>query len=173
MYYHPLIHKRRSIRKKNHDYKQKGLYFLTISCQHMKRFHPFARVRYKQMALSYPGMMVEEEWKKLTSRFDNIRLHAFVVMPNHFHSILEITYSNEHTSALGEIVGAFKSITTCEYIKGIKSRGWKPFHKRLWQRDYWDIIIRDERAYFNISRYIHNNPKKWIETRSRYWERRQ
>ena len=59
------------------------------------------------------------------------------------------------------MMGAFKSITTVEYIRGVKNLGWQTFNGKLWQRDYYEHIIRDERAYENISNYIINNPTKW------------
>jgi len=62
---------------------------------------------------------------------------------------------------LGDIVGAFKSITTVEYIRGVKQQGWPPFDKRLWQRNYWEHIIRNERALNAIRRYIIDNPRRW------------
>ncbi len=62
---------------------------------------------------------------------------------------------------LGDIVGAFKSITTVEYIRGVKQHGWSPFHKRLWQRNYYEHIIRNDRALDAIRRYIVQNPVRW------------
>ena len=50
---------------------------------------------------------------------------------------------------------------TNEYIRGVKTLGWQRFYKKLWQRDYWEHIIRNERSYQNISNYIINNPAKW------------
>jgi len=70
----------------------------------------------------------------------------------------------EHTgSPLHEIVQWFKTMTTNEYIRNVKSNDWKRFDKKLWQRNYWEYIIRNERSYKNISKYIINNPKKWNE----------
>ena len=62
---------------------------------------------------------------------------------------------------IGDIVGGFKSLTTNEYIYGVKHLGWAPFNSKIWQRNYYEHIIRDERAYQNISNYIINNPAKW------------
>ncbi len=76
--------------------------------------------------------------------------------------------SDEHI-ILGEHVGSplsaavqwFKTMTTNEYIRGVKTRGWQPFDKKIWQRNYYEIIIRNEWSYENISNYILNNPSKW------------
>ena len=67
------------------------------------------------------------------------------------------------TKTVGDMMDAFKSITTVEYIRGIKTLRWKPFDKKLWQRNYYEHIIRDEQSYQNISDYIINNPAKWAD----------
>jgi putative transposase len=67
--------------------------------------------------------------------------------------------------SVGDIVDAFKSITTVEYIRGIKNSGWNPFNGKLWQRNYHDHIIRNEQSYQTIASYIINNPAKWNEDR--------
>jgi len=69
--------------------------------------------------------------------------------------------------ALGDIIGAFKSITTLEYIRGIDHLNWPHFHERLWQRNYHDHIIRDDNAWYRIHLYIQTNPARWAEDRER------
>jgi putative transposase len=64
---------------------------------------------------------------------------------------------------LGQIIGAFKSITTHEYITGVDKHGWMQFNKRLWQRNYYERILRDEKEMDAIWRYIDANPSKWGE----------
>ncbi len=64
---------------------------------------------------------------------------------------------------MGEIVGWFKTMTTNEYIRGIQKFGWSPFHGRLWQQNYYDHIIRDEKDLTAIRKYIAENPSKWPE----------
>ncbi|MBK9299766.1 MAG: hypothetical protein IPN14_03910 [Bacteroidetes bacterium] len=59
---------------------------------------------------------------------------------------------------IGDMMDAFKPITTVEYIRGIKTLGWQPFDGKLWQRNYWEYIICDEQSYQRISEYIINNP---------------
>jgi len=54
-------------------------------------------------------------------------------------------------------------MTTNEYIRGVKNLNWEPFDKKLWQRNYWEHIVRDENSYFKISNYIINNPMNWKE----------
>ena len=63
------------------------------------------------------------------------------------------------------MLDAFKSITTVEYIHVVKQLGWVPFDGKLWQRDYYEHIIRDDRSYQTISEYILSNPAKWVDDR--------
>ena len=67
------------------------------------------------------------------------------------------------TKTIGDMMDAFKSITTVEYIRGVKTLGWPRFDGTLWQRNYYEHIIRDEESYLQISNYILNNPAKWAE----------
>ncbi len=182
--YNPNIHHRRSIRLKGYDYSQAGLYFITICCQ--DRECRFGKIENGQMQLNDAGMMVENEWLKLSERFKNIQLHEYVVMPNHFHAILEIVGATlvvaqnddgtqkgqpqgiaptdtEKNKTVGEMIGAFQSIVTVEYIRGVKTLGWQPFNGKLWHRNYWEHIIRNEQSYQTISEYIINNPAKWTD----------
>jgi putative transposase len=62
---------------------------------------------------------------------------------------------------LGKIIGAYKSITTHEFIQGIKERAWPVFTKRLWQRNYYEHILRDQVDYERIAGYIWDNPANW------------
>jgi len=64
---------------------------------------------------------------------------------------------------LGDVVGVFKSITTHEYIMGVRERGWSPFDGRLWQRNYWEHIIRNDTSYRRIYDYTEHNPALWEE----------
>ena len=64
---------------------------------------------------------------------------------------------------IGQIMGAFKSITTNKYIQGVEQHDWKYFQVRLWQRNYYEHIIRNEQAYDKIAEYIINNPCNWLK----------
>ena len=68
----------------------------------------------------------------------------------------------EHVgSPLRTVIQWFKTMTTNEYIRGVKTLGWEPFNGKLWERNYWERIIRDEKSFENIMKYIINNPKNW------------
>jgi len=175
MIYDPLIHNRRSIRLKGYDYSRPGLYFITICCK--DRACLFGDVIDGIMILNNPGHMVNREWLKLPKRFKNIKLHEYIVMPNHFHGILEIVgadlvnapadenidkgHPQGDAPTVGDMIGAFQSIVTVKYIRGVKSFGWEPFNGKLWQRNYYEHIIRNRQSYWRISNYIKNNPANW------------
>ncbi len=63
---------------------------------------------------------------------------------------------------IGDVVRWFKTMTTNKYIDGVKQFNWEQFDKKLWQRNYYEHIIRNEKSYLHISEYIHNNPMQWI-----------
>jgi REP element-mobilizing transposase RayT len=187
MRFDPEKHHRRSIRLKGYDYAQVGAYFLTIVAQ--DRACLFGEVADGEIRLNDVGHMVHQEWTNLPNRFLNIDLDAFIVMPNHIHGIIVITDVDpvnpvdpvgaglvpaQHDNAaitsgattrvaptVGGIVGAFKSVTTVRYIHGVKHDGWLPFRGRLWQRNYYEHIIRDEESLNRIRGYIVNNPLQW------------
>ncbi|WP_299464856.1 transposase [uncultured Microscilla sp.] len=161
------FYERRSIRLPGYDYTQESLYYITLCCQN--RLKLFGEVVNSELVPNAAGKMVEEEWKALTTRFPEIRLHAYVVMPNHFHAVVEmcsteqIDSKNEKPPTLGNIIAGFKSIVTVNYIRGVKELGWQPFDKKVWQRNYWEHIIRNDQAYQKITEYIIENPIYWKE----------
>ena len=157
MIYDPNIHHRRSIRLPEYDYSQIGGYFVTIVTQDRECL--FGDVVDKKMILNNAGKMIQRIWNELPTRFPNIELDEYIVMPNHFHGILIII--KKSSKSLGDIVGAFKSITTHKYILGVKNNRWQRFNKKLWQRNYWEHIIRDENDLNRIREYINNNPFDW------------
>lgn len=178
-------HHRKSIRLKGYDYSKAGLYFITICCQN--RVHLFGNVINKQMILNDAGKMIEKWFNELQNKFPDIKCHEMVVMPNHIHFIIEnigsvgadlrvcLNDSNfpktekrvseilgEHAgSPLHRVLQWFKTMSTNEYIRGVKNNNWIPFDGKLWQRNYWEHIIRNDQSYQKISDYIINNPSKW------------
>ncbi len=132
-----------------------------------------------EMQCNEAGEMICAEWEALLQRFPTVELDEWVVMPNHLHGIIVIVDSARTSpmdspdgagmnpaptskSTLGDIVGAFKSISTNQYIEGVHNKGWIPFFKKLWQRNYHEHIVRNERELEAIRKYIHNNPKQWM-----------
>jgi REP element-mobilizing transposase RayT len=169
--------KRRSIHLKHYDYSLNGLYFVTICIYQHKCL--LGDIVDGVMLLNNAGRMVARQWVDLKNRFDSIVLHEFVVMPNHFHGIIEIINnpSEVHIGSsdevdcslgkktIGSIVGAFKSLSTNEYIEKVKQGSWPRFDEYFWQRNYYEHIIRDEVAYLKISEYVQFNALKWGDDR--------
>lgn len=157
-------HRRRSIRLAGYDYSQPGAYFVTIVC--FRRFCLLGNMEEDQVRLLDAGRMVERTWLDLEKRFHLVRLDEYIVMPNHLHGILFLEEAQDPQSArvaLGGVIGAFKSLTTNTYIQGVRENHWQPFEGKLWQRNYFERIIRDDRELDQIRLYILNNPRKWAE----------
>ncbi len=215
---------RRSLRLPHYDYSRAGYYFITITAQN--RAHLFGEIVDGEMVLNVAGRMVEGLWYDISNDFENVRLHEFVIMPNHIHGIVEITYKNsvgaESISAhmnpnykinqnpvgansistlnvdsknihiskradtgsaptryksynhgniqkaeidsaptLSTIVQSFKRHTTLQYIQMVKNNILPPFNKRIWQRNFYEHVIRDTNDYARIAEYIINNPLTW------------
>jgi REP element-mobilizing transposase RayT len=134
----PQKHHRRSIRLKDYDYSQAGAYYVTINVQNRECL--FGEIVDYEMILNEAGKTIEEQWLTLLERFPNIELDFYQIMPNHSHGIIVIVESElgvkpragkSPASTLGDIVGAFKSITTHEYIQGVGNKNWRQFYKRL------------------------------------------
>ncbi len=160
MKYVPEKYHRRSIRMKGYDYSQTGVYFITICLQHKACL--FGNIVDGSMVLNNAGLMVEQWYHELENKFSDIRCDKYVIMPNHFHCIVINNDGGEHTgSPLRAVVQWFKTMTTNEYIRGVKHNGWKRFDGKLWQRNYYEHIVRNEKELNRIRQYIMDNPAKW------------
>lgn len=177
--YNPHIHHRKSIRLKGHDYGQAGLYFITICCQN--RICRFGHVENGEMVLNEYGRIANDEWVKTPEIHPNVKLHDFVIMPNHIHGIIQLldigrgelhspnNKPNDNggvcktlrlpSQTIGAIVRVYKSSVT----KQINLLGAFDTPNKLWQRNYHEHIIRNEKLYQRISEYIINNPAKWAD----------
>lgn len=161
------------MRLDGYDYSQEGWYFITICTQDRRCM--FGQIIGDRMQLNDAGVMKESWWKKLTGKFPIVRTDEYVVMPNHFHGIINVgaapcgrpSIHNESgqprrvTPTLADIVHWFKTMTTNQYIRGVKRGDWPPFHKKLWQRNYYEHIIRDEEELDHFRQYIGDNPANW------------
>jgi len=174
MPYNPNIHHRRSIRLKGYDYSQEGLYFITICCDN--RASLFGKIENHEMILNDAGKIANECWLEIPQHFLNVILHEHIIMPNHIHGIIEIGTKNvslsqpiiDNVEETKNVSPLFKSPsrTIGSIVRGYKIGVTKWFRnntdiQKVWQRDYYEHIIRDEKAYFNISNYIINNPAAW------------
>lgn len=161
MKYNPHIHHRRSIRLKGYDYSRPGAYFITI-CTHQRECL-LGEIIDGQIQLNQFGKIVQYHWQNLEKHHSHIQLDEFVVMPNHFHGIIIIntkldtdTSINIQQTAIPEIIRGFKTFSARQ-INKLRHQPGVP----LWQRNYYERIIRDEEELNQIKKYIINNPQNW------------
>ena len=175
---------RRSIRLKGYDYSLAGAYFVTIStqdrsvCVRRRRGGCHVSQRGRADGLYRVGHIARPVSRRRSGRVrrdaqSHPRHHSFLprgvsvgaplvgaqdVAPNR-------TIDNRATTrvapTLGDVVGAFKSRVTVEYTRGVKTKGWPAFRRRLWQRNFYEHIIRNEVSLNHIRQYILDNPARW------------
>lgn len=184
--YNPEIHHRRSIRLQGYDYSQAGAYFITICCQ--DRISRFGHIQNGEMHLNEFGQIAHDEWIKLSERFPNFELDVFQIMPNHLHGIIVLKDINDNAvgaelapalfppvlddispivigaeaspaPTIADIIGAYKSLVFKNCLTIYKSKN--EIMGKLWQRNYYEHIIRNEQTYLTIANYIITNPLTW------------
>ncbi len=182
--YDPKIHHRHSIRIPKYDYSQNGYYFITICIENKRKI--LANIIYGEnsknnvgagpvsaqniknefikLQLTKIGNIIEKNYLNIENEFKNIKLHDYVIMPNHIHGIIEITERADTGPAptISDIICSFKTRTTHEISLGIKDGKYAPYQKRFWQRNYYEHVIRNEKEYLRILEYIQYNPLNWI-----------
>ena len=157
---------RRSIRLKEYDYTQPGAYFVTIVAG--ERLCIFGEIVGGDVQLSQMGEIACKEWERLPHRFKHLRLDEFIVMPNHVHGIIVLdglsdvgaglrpapTIVNRY--GLPEIIRAFKAFSSrrINELRGTPGT-------QIWQRNYYEHVIRNEYDLSEIREYIVRNPMKW------------
>jgi len=171
---------RRSVRLPDVNYGRSGFYFVTLVTQ--DRAHIFGRVIDGQVHLSSADEIVRDEWLRTPVIRPGVNLDEWIVMPNHFHTIIGIDSEahrdnrygrvGAHRSApcpssgvpmlsraprsLGSIIAQFKSVTARQINTIRDSQG-----VRVWQRGYDEHIIRNEVELDKVREYIRNNPRNW------------
>jgi REP element-mobilizing transposase RayT len=175
----PLHHHRRSIRLKGYDYTQPGAYFVTMNSQNREPL--FGSIANGKMKLSQAGEIVLIVWRKLPAAHP-VQLDEVVIMPEHFHGIIWIigeskgeAFGNKspevieslspnaspqrprgtQPNSLNAIIQNFKSVSTRKINAALKTPG-----DKIWQRDYYERIIRNERELNAIRQYIRDNPSR-------------
>jgi len=156
---------RRSIRLRGYDYSRPGVYFITICAT----THLFGRVRAGAMVHSRLGEVARECWKSIPDHFPHVRLDTLVVMPDHVHGILFLHGDGSRLSAIGRIsagslgtvVRSFKSVVAARinHLRGARLGG-------IWQRNYFDRIIRSDADLARAREYIRDNPARWDRRRA-------
>lgn len=188
MKFDPQKHHRRSIRLKGYDYSQAGAYFVTIVT--WRRECLFGEVVDGVMNLNRHGHVVRDAWFDLKNHYRHVELGEFVIMPNHAHGIIVLIDDRRGgSSSLGETIASDADLSgidpmqtnqTRPYVKPIPRHGlpeivraFKSFSAKrinrllrtdgipVWQRNYYEHIIRNEREMDNITKYIETNPSRW------------
>jgi REP element-mobilizing transposase RayT len=177
----PTRHHRRSIRLRDYDYSQIGAYFLTI-CAHHRAFL-FGDIVNGEMRTNAAGQVVQATWEMLPSHYPGVTPDAFVIMPNHIHGIVVIDCVPNHSSVGAQFIappsrtvasgGAINRAPTPDraptlggIIRGFKARTPHRLHRnlgivRVWQRNYYEHVIRGNASLARIREYITNNPLRW------------
>ena len=177
MPYDPEIHHRRSIRLRRYDYSQPGSYYVTLCTQGKE--HLFGEIPEGEMHRNEWGDHVARCWEWLGQQYPYIDLDEWIVMPNHLHGIIVIADRRGASRSalvnnpacfrrggsrtaptkrkpLGRLVGAFKTVSTDD-INQLRRTPARP----LWQRDFYDHIVRNEDELSKIREYIRTNPLRW------------
>jgi REP element-mobilizing transposase RayT len=116
------------------------------------------------MELNDHGATIRDVWFDMPGQFPRVALDSFVVMPNHVHAIVFLDADDmDQNPDLGMVVQRFKSITTSRYSNGVHCDGWPAFDRSLWQRNFYDHSIRDDRDLDRCRAYIEANPGMWFE----------
>lgn len=167
MTFNPDIHHRRSIRLRDYDYSQMGAYFMTICTQNRECL--FGSISDGRIQSTDYGEIVNECWNDLPNHYGYVVLDTFALMPNHVHGIIIIaggfvgagfkpapTMTKRH--GLPEIIRAFKTFSA-RRINTIRNTPGTP----VWQRNYYEHVIRNEDDLNKIREYIVHNPVQWAD----------
>lgn len=173
MKFNPEIHHRKSIRLRGFDYSQPGCYFVTV-CTAQKR-HLLGRIVDGVMHPNDAGRMVDAIWRELPARHP-VSLDEYVIMPNHFHGIVRIeaivgarfiapNLSRQAVRPKGTMNGV---PTIGKIVHDLKARCTHAINQSrstpgvpVWQRNYWERVIRNEAELASTREYIRNNSKQW------------
>ena len=154
---------RKKLRLNDFDYSQSGAYFVTICTKNKKCLFShivgrgFTPAEETEIKYTTYGEIAEKQLLSLENRYECVKIDKYVIMPNHIHAI--IVLDNETAGAspcptLSDIVCAYKSITTRECRK-------HGFDGNVFQTSFYDHIIRNQKDYDEIYKYIQDNPVKW------------
>ena len=176
MTYSPQRHHRRTLRLKEFDYTQAGYYFVTIVVK--ERECLLGEIVGEEMKLNDMGRIVAVSWEWLRDQYSYVELDEYIVMPNHVHGIIVIRDTGngaiashrrgdsriaptatplvQKRKSLGRLVGAVKTVSAKKVNLGRGTPG-----QPLWQRNYYEHVIRNEASLSQIRQYIRDNPAKW------------
>ncbi len=144
---------RRSVRIPGFDYSQSGAYFVTI-CSY-ERSCLFGTISNFQMEPNAMGQLIIASWNRLASDYPFVSLDTWVLMPNHLHGIIWLGSNNGSRKPLSQVVAAFKAMSTSQVRRAISP------NLRVWQRGFFEHVIRNDDDLYRIREYIIANPVNW------------
>ncbi|MEE0945799.1 MAG: transposase [Acutalibacteraceae bacterium] len=152
--------KRKIIRLQEFDYNSNGSYFVTICTKDKKAL--FTLNDNNDIATN----LIKDAFEEIINKYSNAECPVLVVMPNHLHAIINICgdeerADNKSAPTISDIIRAFKRRSTVKYIEKVKQGVLPHFDKQIWQRSFYDHVIRNQNDYFEIYKYITENPLKW------------
>ena len=154
---------RKSLRNAAINYRN-GWFFVTCQVAHNKSI--FGAIVGERCELNDLGRRVEEYWRAMPSKYPELELDEFVLMPNHFHAIVRVHYRPANKEQhLGFLIGRFKGGTGFIYGKLRRLVEVEDIGEHLWQQDYWDKIITNESQLAAYRKYIRENPSNWTRDR--------
>ena len=140
----------------NYDYSQNGAYFVTICTQDRKQV--LCEIVGDGFPVPKPtGEIAEEYIRQISEKYPNVTVDRYVIMPDHIHILLRIDGSGNPSPTMGNVVGWYKYQVTKQANLLLNTPG-----KKLFQRSYYDHVIRNQQDYDEIWQYIEDNPRKWI-----------
>ena len=156
--YNPDRHHRRSIRLPHHDYSSPGIYFVTL-CTH-DRLPLFGTISNQIFQPNDLGTIVQNHWQSLPRFHPHLSLDTWVVMPNHIHGLLDLDslQSSTKNKSISEIIRGFKTFSARQINRKRQITGIP-----VWQRNYYEHIVRNQDDLDRIRRYITQNPLSWLE----------
>jgi putative transposase len=168
--YDPDRHHRRSVRLKGWNYGGSGVYFVTV-CTYRRRCL-FGDVVNGEMQLDPVGRLVDGIWRSNLTKRAGVDLDIMQMMPNHVHAIIVLAGADKTDMALSGQDGTIQPNSLGAVVANVKTVCTRRVNKMrntpgapLWQRNYWEHIVRDETELARIRTYIVSNPAVWIEDR--------
>ena len=156
-----VIHNRKKNRLSDYDYSSPGAYFITVCTKERKSIFSTVVGGDAHIApytvLTAAGAVVEKYLKRIPG------IGHYVIMPNHVHMILHISAANPLEGPMW--ASAPTNVSIEDLVKSWKILVTKELGESIWQRSYYDHIIRNEQEYVKIAQYILDNPAKWQDDR--------